>query len=521
MSLLDDIDEAFVDEAERLFFDQSREAADEAPPFPGDPAAQAVELNPSFVLRPHLVFLAARLAQALEDVENGIDRKLIVNMPPRMGKSTLVSVFLLVWILRKHPSWKTALVSAESTLATKWGRDIRSTVSSNPDLGIHLAPDAGAAAEWETIEHGGVLARGLKGGLVGRGAKILIIDDPHKNFAEAHSAGARDAVWNWWLADGLQRLEPPSLVIVVMTRWHQDDLVGRLLSHDKEGDPEDWEVIRFPALADHELGVDNLGREPGDPLLSPLLPNETHGQAVERWEKTKRTSGSYAFAAMHQQRPSPAKGAIFDIDWIRYWTRDPGKVDEHGKIVYFDPDEHLEDRGANWIESWDCSFKDKDDSDFVVGQRWVRLGPDRFLVAQQRARMSFTKTVAAMLAWAEDPKWTDTIRFRLVEDKANGTAVINTLKTSVPGIKPTNPTDSKISRARAVTPEFETGNVLFPHPSEVGWSVEDLIDELRNFPKGTNDDQVDALSQALTRLRSGGPAAVVTAAAMGRKVIGA
>src|SRR5699024_4690631 len=141
----------------------------------------------------------------------------------------------------------------------------------------------------------------------GRGARVLVIDDPHKDFVDAHSATFRAAIWDWWLAVAQTRLEPPSLVIVIMTRWHEDDLVGRLLSKEYEGDPAAWERIRLPALADTEN--DPIGRELGEPLLSPLF-TETREQAVERWAETRTAVGEYVWSALYQQSPSPAKGAI-------------------------------------------------------------------------------------------------------------------------------------------------------------------------------------------------------------------
>jgi predicted phage terminase large subunit-like protein len=293
-------------------------------------------------------------------------------------------------------------------------------------------------------------------------------------------------------------------VIVVMTRWHEDDLVGRLLSTDFEGDPRAWERISLPAIAD--TVDDSLGRAQGEPLFSPLL-TETAEEAVARWEDVKRTVGTYTFAAMYQQRPAPAKGAIFDTSWWRFWTTNPNRETPDGKVVYLDPSSLT---GGRWLDSWDMSFKGVASADWVVGQRWVRQRANRYLIAQVRNRMSFTQTLTAMETWARqaDPAHSPCGYFvheRLVEDAANGPAIMDTLRDKISGIKAVRAVVSKEARARAITPEVESGNVYLPHPGDPGneW-VPDLLSELRNFPHDTADDQVDALTQALQALRPEG-----------------
>lgn len=472
---------------------------------PASPLAQARQIDSQYVERPHIRYLSDRLVQAVADVENGYSRRLLVSMPPRSGKSTLISLYLVVWLLRKHPDWAYILTSHDGGLATSWGRAIQQRLLESPHLGVSLARNPSAASEWSTTAGGTVISRGIRGSITGRGARVFIIDDPVKDFVDAHSALTREAAWNWWLSTASTRLEPPSLVLTVMTRWHEDDFAGRILSKDHEGDPADWEVVRLPALADSTDDV--LGRDLGQPLYSPLI-DETEDQAVRRWEDTKRSVGSYAFASMFQQRPAPAKGAIFDAESWRYWSTNPARATDDGRIVHVDPAVDL--RGARWVDSWDCAFKGADDSDFVVGQRWAGLGPRRFLIAQKRGRWSFTETLDQMSDWldAEHPIINPYGRYvheRLIEDTANGTAIIDVLKERVPGIRPLTKSRSKEAYARAVTPEVEEGLVYLPHPDDPGneWVI-DLLDEVRNFPHAKHDDQVDALTQALLELRARG-----------------
>lgn len=483
--------------------------------FPKGPAEQAVELDSGYVIRPHIQHISDRIAKAVDDVSRGTSRWLIIETPPRAGKSTLVSVYSPLWILRQHPSWKIALVSYDSGLTTEWARNMRAHIEETPDLGITLAKDGGAAATWHTIAGGGVRARSTGRPLTGTGAKVLLIDDPVKDYVAAHSMKQRDGLWNWWQSVANTRLEAPTLVITTMTRWHDDDLIGRLLSSDYAGDPDMWERLRIPAIA--EPG-DLLGRAEGEPLISPLI-DETPEEAVNRWATVKEAVGSYVFAAMYQQRPAPDSGAIFDTSWWKFWTTDPARANGDD-VVYFDPADV--GRSGRWVDSWDCNFGTSDGTtgttgSYVVGQRWVRHKADRYLIAQQRGRYSFPQTLDRMRAWAglpckeaiettvRDNAYGNFVHTRLVEDKANGTAILATMRREISGLKPINPRTSKEGRARSVLPEIESGNVFLPHPGDPGneW-VRGLLDELRDFPSAAHDDQVDSMTQALTYLREGG-----------------
>lgn len=472
---------------------------------PAGLAGQAVELDPAYRVRPHIQYLSDRVAQAVKDVEAGQNRMLAVSLPPRSGKSTLISRYGPLWFLRKHPEWKIVTSSYDGSLVTGWASANRKLIEAKPELGIQLAKDGGAGGHWDTVEGGGMYAVSVRGPLTGRGANVLIIDDPISNFVDAHSAAARQTLWDWWLSVAYQRLERPFLVLVIMTRWHEDDLVGRLFSPETEGDPAQWERISIPALAEDG---DLIGRAPGEPLLSPLI-DEDRNQALDRIMDIKRAVGSYSFSSMHQQRPAPAKGAIFDSGWWRFWTMDPDKATQDGRVVCLDPSALT---GAKWLDSWDAAFKDvaSGDGGWVVGQRWVRNEANRYLIAQKRGHWSFTQTIKQMKEWAReaDPVHSPCghlVHERLIEERANGAAIIDVLKEKISGLVPVNPTISKVARARAVTPEIESGNVYLPHPSDPGneW-LDDFLSELRNFPHDVADDQVDALSQGLSGLRDPG-----------------
>lgn len=483
---------------------------------PSSPAEQALELDEGYQVVPHLAYLSDQLEAAVADVERGISRKLLVAMPPRHGKTEMISVYLPLWLLRRNHKLKIGIISHSPNLAAVWGRRIRRMVERHgAQLGLSIAPDAGAVSEWETPEGGGVTSRSIGQALAGVGFNILIIDDPTRDFAAAHSSAARQSVWEWYTANATTRLEPPSLVIVVQTRWHEDDLTGRLLSHDHEGDPNEWEQIIIPALAEEG---DVLGREEGEPLRSPLVPNETREQAVARFAQIRRDVGSYTWAALYQQSPAPAQGAIFNVGWWKYWTLDPSKVTDDGRVVLLDP-ERL--RRGRVIDSWDATFKDTAASDYVVGQRWARVGPDRFLLAQSRDRRSFVATIDEMLDFFERGIGSALAHQHLIEDKANGPAILSVLDKKISGLKPINPRGSKEARARAVTPEIESGHVYLPLPPPAGvagefaW-VHDFLAEARSFPTGEHDDQIDAMSQALDELREEGASVITNPATGGR-----
>jgi predicted phage terminase large subunit-like protein len=528
------------------------------------PLLLAQALDSAFVARDHLRHLSDRLAQAVRDVEAGRSRYLLVSMPPRLGKSQMTSIEFLTWLLHRHPDWPIMVLSHDPGLASNWGRAVRRRVEEHPELGLAIAPDAGAVTDWETTEGGNVLSKSIRQSVTGRGAKVMILDDVVKDFADAHSDKSREFIWDWWTSNSRTRLHPPALVIVIGTRWHEDDIIGRMRSPEYDGDPDQWEVISFPAIAE-ELVIDPhsgevmdvvdarvragedgdvdswdrvpdaLGRAPGEPLLSPLIPDETPEQAVERWEDIRRSVGTYAWNALFQQRPQPSSGSIFDVDWWRYWR--PGDWD--------DPEQFFDRR----ITDWDCAFKGADDSDFVVGAEWGVRGADRYLIRMVRKRMTFTETVAKMkdfilgpvvahrpddpgqqalwdadpLVWLAAERGMDSVdgytvrtehgapvvrgphsgvHEHVVEDKANGTAVIDTLRREIPGMVPWSPgQDSKEGRARAVSPQVEAGNVLLPALAD--W-LPDYLSEMKAFPNGTNDDQVDMTSMALLRLRDGG-----------------
>lgn len=423
------------------------------------------------------------------------DARLIISVPPQEGKSTRVTKIGTLWALRQDPDRRIGIASYSDDLATDFGRDIRLWINSHDgtegthDLGLRISRDSGAAAQWRIAGyHGGVRCAGITGAFTGKALEALVIDDPLKDRVQAESDSYRKLAWDFWLNVGAPRLAPGAPVIVIMTRWHEDDLAGRLVAAE---DGHLWRVVNIPAQADHrpERGeTDPLGRQPGQFLVS------ARGRTPEQWEAIKKRSGTRVWNSLYQGNPSPDSGNVWKRHWWKTYRQRLWTVDPVSGSFKADPDLAV-------TMSWDMAFKDSKSSDWVVGQVWGKRGSDIFLLDQVRDRMSFTETVARLKALVA--KWPDAAA-KLVEDKANGSAVLDTLKSSIPGLIAINPTDSKYGRAVAVAPFLEAGNVWLPS-DEVALFAGDagaaaLVDEASAFPYGRNDDMVDATSQALARL---------------------
>lgn len=310
----------------------------------------------------------------------------------------------------------------------------------------------------------------------------LIIDDPIKDRAEADSEIIRATCWDWWIESLSTRLAPGAPVVLILTRWHQEDLAGRLLAAE---DGHLWRVINIPAEA--ESDDDLLGRQPGEYMIS------ARGRTAAQWEAIRTRVGARTWAALYQGRPSPAEGDLLKRDgWARYdrpqWIERPD-----GTRIVPDLASHPD---CEIVQSWDLAFKDSKTSDYVVGQVWLRRGVDAYLLDQTRGRLSFTETCMAIRGLTA--RWPQATA-KLVEDKANGPAVLNALRSTVGGLIPVEPEGSKYARAAAISPLVEAANVHLPTPELAPW-VEGLIEEAAGFPNSAHDDQVDALTQAVHRL---------------------
>lgn len=441
----------------------------------GTPGAMALELEPSTVVQtPALDLIDAALVETLEKR----DGRLIISMPPQEGKSQRASRWFPHWVLTRNPDTRIAIASYEHGVARRWGRAIRTDLSQHPETGLAIADDQGAQHDWRLAGHeGGVYSIGIQGALTGRPVDLLIIDDPFKDRAQAESKTIRDNVWDWWTDVASTRLAPGAPVVLIMTRWHHDDLAGRLLNAP---DGDRWRFLNIPAQATDDDDV--LGREPGEFMVS------ARGRTREDWERRKVQVGPRTWASLFQGNPTPDQSGVFPSDWPRYghevWT-----VNDQGQRLVPSTFDRV-------IQSWDLAFKATDTSDFVVGQVWGLSNGKAYLLDMLRRRLDFTQTCDAILATTA--RWPQA-QAVFVEDKANGPAVITSLRSRVPGLIPVEPDGGKYARAVAVQPFTAAGAVVLPEAALLP-NVQELIDEARDFPNGQHDDAVDALTQALNHL---------------------
>jgi predicted phage terminase large subunit-like protein len=391
--------------------------------------------------------------------------QLLVSLPVRHGKSELISHWVPVWFLSTFPNKNVILTSYEADFAASWGRKARNTLGEFAEVtGVRVADDSTAANRWHTSQGGGMTTAGVGGPITGRGGHLVIVDDPIKNAEEADSETVRAKQIDWFDSTLYTRREPGAVTVVLMARWHEADLYGYLATDPKHQGK--WKEIRLPALAEDG---DPLGRKLGEALCP-----ERYNRI--QLEETKAAVQARWFNALYQQTPTSAEGAEIKRHWWRWYDELP-VVRERLDFV---------------VASWDCSFRDTDGSDYVVGQVWGVYGSFRYLLGQTRDRLDFTSTVQAVAASHE--KWRPNVT--LIEAKANGDAVINTLSAHVPGIVPVEPQGGKESRVRGAAPQIEAGNVYLP---KTKWA-EELVEEAAAFPLGKHDDMVDACSQALNWL---------------------
>lgn len=454
----------------------------EPPPPPrwATPGALAQHLDPKTRQTPALELIDATLV----DAYNTPDARVIISMPPQEGKSQRASRRFPLWALTQNPDLRIAITSYEAGVARRWGRAIRDDVTIHGrDLGLRVRDDLAAQHEWQLDGHeGGVYTAGVGGALTGRPVDLLVIDDPVKDRKQADSQVYRDAVWDWWTDTAATRLAPGAPVVLILTRWHHDDLAGRLLGAE---DGHLWTVINIPAQADHRPEKDQadpLGREPGQFMDS------ARGRTRPQWEAIKVRSGPRTWASLYQGRPTPDAGDLFPAEWARF--------DQPMWIERPDGTRWIPGQDFELVQSWDFTFKDKKSSDYVVGQVWLRTGVHAYLLDQVRARLSFTATIAAIKAMTA--RWPQAVA-KFMEDKANGPAIINALNATVMGMIPIEPEGSKYARAAAVSPLAHSHNVHLPDPDLLP-NVEELVEECKGFPNAAHDDTVDAMSQALNRL---------------------
>jgi predicted phage terminase large subunit-like protein len=424
---------------------------------------------PEYETPPHIRLLA----ETLEAVERGEITRLIVSMPPRHGKSQLVSVAFPCWYLGRHPERSIVQAGYGESIALVHSRRARDLFVGHemaalfPEVRYRperagqesVIPQRQAAHEWGTVQGGSYYAVGVGGGLTGRGFDLGIVDDATKDAAEASSALIRENTDTWYRTAFRTRAAPNAAIIIVMTRWHEADLVGRVTGREGEG----WHVLRLPALAEDN---DPLGRAEGEALWPERYPRH-------ELERVREEEGPYYWASLYQQRPQSEGGNIFKAEWWRW----------HDVL----PVSQLT------VQVWDTAFKDKATSDYSACVTLAKHATGVAVVDVWRERVEFPDLVRAVKTQAEKHH-PDLVA---VEDAASGQPLIQVLRRDTDlAIVGITPQGDKTQRARRVTGICEAGRVSLPR--QAPW-LHMFLDELGGFPKAAHDDIVDAFVHGLSR----------------------
>ena len=413
------------------------------------------------------------LLSELEALSRGEIDRLMVLMPPGSAKSTYASILFPAWWFVAYPQSSVIAASHTADLALHFGRQVRSLITEYKDkLGYKLSLDSRSAGRWRTDHGGDYFATGVRGPLTGRRADLVIIDDPVKSHIEAESKGHRERLWEWYRTDLITRLKPKGRLALIMTRWHEEDLAGLLLA----ARPEEWRLLRLPALAEEN---DPLGRLVGEPLW-PEWEDET---ALRR----KRVIvGERAWSALFQQRPRPMQGGLFKVPGIA--VVEAGSVAPTGKAV----------------RAWDLAATIPDgrnNPDWTVGLKLLTGLDGRWIIADiVRLRGTPRMVEDAILTAARSDG--QSVRIGIPEDPGQaGKAQVAHLTRLLAGyvVTSSRETGSKLTRAAAVSSQVEAGNILIVRAA---WNS-NFLEELASFPHGEKDDQVDALCRAFGVLNNG------------------
>tara|TARA_R100000664_G_scaffold1353_2_gene3449 strand:+ start:782 stop:2305 length:1524 start_codon:yes stop_codon:yes gene_type:complete len=429
---------------------------------------------PSFINGAH----HHRMASAFEKVAHGQCKRLIVNMPPRHTKSEFASYLLPAWFLGKYPNKKVIQTSHTAELAVGFGRKVRNLVDSetykNIFSNVGLQADSKAAGRWATNQGGDYFAIGVGGAVTGKGADILIIDDPHSE-QEASQAEVNpeiyDKTYEWYTSGPRQRLQPGGAIIIVMTRWSKRDLTGQVMRAATQRGGEDWEVIEFPAILPS-----------GNPLWPEFWPLIELDALKEELPHSK-------WMAQYQQNPTSESAAIVKREWWQIWEKEEPPYCEF------------------ILQSWDTAFEKNNRADYSACTTWgVFYSEDEtglkqariILLNAFRRRMEFPELKKVALEEYND--WDpDSI---IIEKKASGAPLIYEMRAMGVPVQEFTPSkgNDKISRLNAVSDIFASGRVWIPNTN---WA-EEVVDEVASFPAGEHDDYVDSTSLALMRFRKGG-----------------
>ncbi len=404
--------------------------------------------------------------QHLDKVTRGEIDRLMLFMPPRHGKSEMTTIRYPVWRLERDPELRVIVGAYNQTLAARFARKARRIAGERMELNNERA----AADDWETVQGGGMRAVGVGAGVTGMGGHLIVIDDPVKSREEANSLAYRERVWNWYTDDLYTRLEPNGAIVLIMTRWHEDDLAGRILASEQKSD---WTVLSLPAFAEKD---DPLERLPGEALCPERY-------EVEALKRIKRVQGN-SFYALYQQRPQPAEGGMFKRPWFKIVDSVPIAHHYRGFVRYWDKAGTADGgkRTAGVLEG-EHNRGDFYVLDVVKGQ-WS--AGEREEVIHQTAHLDYARWGPNVDIWVEQ------------EPGSGGKESAENTIRNLAGFKihADRPTGDKATRAEPFAAQAQAGNVSLVRAD---WTPSYLA-ELTSFPTGTYTDQVDASSGAFNKL---------------------
>lgn len=427
-------------------------------------------VQPDYVFNWHHLVLI----DALQRLAERKFERLIVMMPPRHGKSQLVSRLFPAWMFARQMNEQVILASYSADLASAMNRDVQRVMTGEayraifPETRLSEGRDAGVVRNNSRFDvlggKGYLMSAGVGGGITGAGATVGIIDDPVKNSAEADSQTYRNSAWEWYTTTFKTRFEPNAIEVICQTRWHEDDLTGRVLKQAEEGDSAaQTEIISFPALCEGPEQYRGIGE--------PLWEGKYNRVKLLR---VQADLGSRAWNALYQQRPAPQEGNLIKRDWFDFY--DPRKVNLAGLPVNF------------FI---DTAYTDKEANDPTAAIAYVKKGEDYYVLECRAEWLEFLEQTKFVLEFCEDNGYTVRSLVR-VEPKATGKSVVQVMKrqTKLNILESEPPKDSKVARVNSIAARLEAGRVLLP--KGMSWT-EAFLDECAAFPNAAHDDRVDCL----------------------------
>ncbi|MGA2297996.1 MAG: phage terminase large subunit [FCB group bacterium] len=416
-------------------------------------------------------------------------KRVIVNMPPRHGKSELISKYFPFWYLGTFPEQRIILTSYEARFAASWGRKVRSLLKEYGEkvFDIKLDPKSSSAERFDLLEHtGGMSTAGAGGPITGMGADLLLIDDPVKNDKEANSELMRDNVWEWFISTAYTRLEPDGIIIIIMTRWHEDDLCGRLIQLNKKEDDLDceeiendkWNILSLPAIAEEN---DYLGRKPGEALWEMRFP-------VQKLNAVRNTIGSYWFSALYQQSPTPKGAGIFKRINFKYFSQDANFYYLKNRSTDSIPQKIVKIEDCSVFAIMDLAVSKKETADYTVILVFC-IAPDNKILILNVERVHIEGAQHINMIQDTFERWRPgTIG---IESGQYQTTLVQIASSKGLPVKPIMPDNKKLTRALPIAARVECGDVYF---KEDAFWLTAFEEELLSFPNGRHDDQVDAFA---------------------------